>query len=268
MTNVARTLTFCLGLSLPQAALAQSPRLSEILDAQMRTGWKTEQGTHMAALHLQLAPDWITYWRHPGETGIVPQFDWSGSRNLAHARVHWPEPRLFIKSGFQSIGYADELVLPIELTPVTPGQPIELDATMLLGVCDDICIPVDLDLNATMHGAGQQDRAIAAALSSRPGTAKAAGLRAVSCEIAPHQRGLQLSAALDMPQNGANEFALVEMTGAQGPGRSLGSERNGDALMGHMLLPGTTTAIDRSAVRVSVVTEQGTVVHQGCALTD
>ena len=263
-----RTLSLCLALCLPHALHAQSPRLSEILDVQMRPGWKTEQGTHMAALHLRLARDWITYWRHPGESGIAPRFDWSGSRNLAHARVHWPEPRLFLSAGINSIGYAEELVLPIELTPAKHGQPVELDGIMTLGVCNDICIPVDLELRLTAEGAGQPDRTIATALSSRPGSASAAGLRNVSCEISPHRRGLQLSAALDMPRTTDIEFVLVEMTGPQGPGRALGSERDGDALKGHMLLPATIAAIDRSAVRVSVVTERGTVVHQGCGLAN
>lgn len=263
-----RALSLCLALCLPQAGFAQAPRLSDILDAQMRPGWKTEQGTHIAALHLRLARDWITYWRHPGESGIVPEFDWSGSRNLAHARVHWPEPRLFVSAGFRSIGYADEVILPIELTPVRPGQAIELDGVMTLGVCNDICIPVDLELSAMIEGQGRPDRAIAAALSSRPGAARSAGLRNVTCEIAPDRRGILLSAALDMPRMGAEEFVLVEMTGGYQSGRAMPTERHGDALTGHMLLPSGTGAIDRSAVLVSVVSERGTVVHQGCSFNN
>src|SRR5690606_3324502 len=41
-------------------------------------------------LHVALAPGWKTYWRSPGEAGIPPSFDWSGSRNLAAATVLWP----------------------------------------------------------------------------------------------------------------------------------------------------------------------------------
>ncbi len=261
-----RLLTLALTLGLPHAAQAQAPRLSEILEAQMRAGWQTQNGTHIAALHLTLAHDWITYWRHPGESGLAPQFDWSGSRNLAQARVHWPEPRLYIKAGARSIGYSRELVLPIELTPERPGAPIELDATMFLGVCNDICIPVDLALRISVSGAGAHDHRIAEALDSRPGAARAAGLRDVSCDFAPDRRGVVLRAALDMPRMGTEEFVLVEMPGSQMPARALGSKRNGNAIQGQTLFQTKGGGIDRSAVRVSVISERGMVMHQGCSL--
>src|SRR5215470_10644281 len=34
-------------------------------------------------LEIKLAPGWKTYWRSPGEGGMPPRFDWSGSANLA-----------------------------------------------------------------------------------------------------------------------------------------------------------------------------------------
>ncbi len=264
--NLIRSLTLCLSLSLPHVSQAQAPQLSEIIEAQMRPGWRTDQGTHIAALHLRLADDWITYWRHPGESGLVSQFDWSGSRNLAQARIHWPEPRLYIKAGARSIGYSDELVLPIELTPIRSEEPIELDGAMMLGVCNDICIPVDLALRVSVSGAGRHDHVIATALDSRPGNARAAGLRSVACEVSPDRRGLVLSASLDMPRMGAEEFVLVEMAGTQMPARVLGTQRDGDAILGHTLFQTRGAGIDRSAVRVSVISENGTVVHQGCSL--
>ncbi|HZD25518.1 MAG TPA: protein-disulfide reductase DsbD domain-containing protein, partial [Alphaproteobacteria bacterium] len=38
-------------------------------------------------LEFRLAPGWKTYWRNPGESGAPPQFDWSGSGNLADVSV-------------------------------------------------------------------------------------------------------------------------------------------------------------------------------------
>ena len=90
----------CASLWAVGPATAQVPRPSDIVAAEVLPGWRTEQGTIMAALHLRLARDWITYWRHPGESGIAPRLDLSGSGNLAEARVHWPAPRLFTKAGF------------------------------------------------------------------------------------------------------------------------------------------------------------------------
>ncbi|MCC5963921.1 MAG: hypothetical protein JJU09_12425 [Rhodobacteraceae bacterium] len=253
-------------LAVPQLLHAQSPRISEIVEARMKPGWQTDAGTYIAALHLSLAQDWITYWRHPGESGIAPRFDWSESDNLSQARVHWPEPRLFMSSGFHSIGYAGEVVLPIEVTPQIPGTPVELVGIVKLGVCDDICIPADLPLRLTISGEGARVPAIEQALDSRPRAARAAGLRDVACTVEPHSRGLRLSAALELPRQGDDEFVLVEMTGPARPSRALSSSRNGSAITGESVFQMDGGAIDRSSVRVSVVSEDGMLVHQGCSL--
>jgi DsbC/DsbD-like thiol-disulfide interchange protein len=78
-----------------------------------------ENGGHMAAVELQLAPGWKTYWRSPGDAGIPPSFDWSGSENVKSVRLHWPAPEVFEANGMQTIGYHERLVLPVEITPRT-----------------------------------------------------------------------------------------------------------------------------------------------------
>ena len=252
---------------MPLGAQAQAPRLAEIIDTQIRSGWQTSSGTHIAALNMRLAQDWMTYWRHPGESGLVPRLDWSGSQNVAQARILWPEPRLYMKAGFASIGYSREVLLPIEVTPAQPGQPVKLDATLSVGVCNDICIPVDLSLQMDIKGTGRPDRAIATAMESRPRAARNAGLSAVSCTITPEKKGVRLSASLDLPSSGAQEFLLIEMPGVVV--RSLPSQRTGDTLVGHGLIRSSAAqGINRSDIRFSIVSERGTLVHQGCAISD
>lgn len=254
-------------LLLPQAVFGQIPRGDDLVRAQMRSGWQAENGAHLSAVQLRLAPGWMTYWRHPGESGLVPQLDWSGSRNVAQARIIWPEPRLYLKAGFASIGYTGDVILPIEITPNRPDRPVHFSATLRIGVCDDVCIPVDLGLDLALPGQGAHDRDIAAALDRRPSAARAVGLRQVDCTIQPVDRGLRLSAHMQLPRRGIMEFLLVELPGQ--PLRALPSERRGDTLTGHGLLRSSgASAIDRSAVRLSVVSERGTVVHQGCAISD
>ncbi|WP_439562126.1 protein-disulfide reductase DsbD domain-containing protein [Roseinatronobacter sp.] len=253
----------------PFAAKAQSPVPSELVQAGIRSGWKTESGTYIAALHLKLSPDWITYWRHPGESGIAPRLDWGASSNLAQVRIHWPEPRLFLKSGFNSIGYTGELVLPVELTPHDPAAPVGFDATLSIGVCDDICVPVDLRVQTTLTGSGAHDSAIAAALTDRPGAARTAGLRGVSCNLDPDSRGLRLSVQMDIPSTGNQEFLLVELPGQGLRSHILPSSRSGGTITGQTRLrskSGQVGAIDRSAIRISLVSENGTLGHQGCSL--
>lgn len=261
-------LALLLGVLLaPLPALSQSPRVADIVAAQMRPGWKADNGAHIAALHMRLSPDWMTYWRHPGESGLVPRLDWSASRNVESARILWPEPRLYIKAGFASIGYSGDVVLPIEITPSRSGESVHLDATFSFGVCNDICIPVDLSLQLDLNGAGGHDSVIATALNRRPGTARAAGLRSVDCSITPEKKGMRLTASLSMPPSGSREFLLVELPGHST--RVLPSARTGDILTGHGLIRADgATAIDRSNVRLSIISDRGTFQHQGCAISD
>ena len=37
---------------------------------------------HRAGIEIRLAPGWKTYWRYPGDSGVPPRFDFSGSRNV------------------------------------------------------------------------------------------------------------------------------------------------------------------------------------------
>ena len=36
-----------------------------------------------AGVEIKLKAGWKTYWRYPGDAGVPPRFDWSGSENLA-----------------------------------------------------------------------------------------------------------------------------------------------------------------------------------------
>ncbi|MCH8998360.1 MAG: hypothetical protein IID48_08850, partial [Proteobacteria bacterium] len=73
-----------------------------------------EAETLNLGLHFKLEPGWKIYWRSPGEAGYPPSVDWSGSENLAEVRLNWPVPRRFSLFGFETFGYYDEVVLPVD----------------------------------------------------------------------------------------------------------------------------------------------------------
>jgi DsbC/DsbD-like thiol-disulfide interchange protein len=187
---------FCLSGLLGLVVLSASPALAqsqdEVLDAVLVPGWQMPNGHRMAALHLTLAPHWKTYWRAPGEGGIPPQFNWTGSQNLRGVSLHWPSPEVILLQGVQSIGYLDQLVLPLEISAIDPAQPVELRLQMDLGICKDICMPAALTLQATLTGAGAHDARIATALASGPIKAAEAGLDDMACDISPTSDGLRI----------------------------------------------------------------------------
>lgn len=91
-------------------------------------------------LRVRLAPGWKFYWRTPGEGGVPPQFDWSGSQNLKSAQVAWPAPHRIAIGDTDLFGYVDEVVLPVSVTPKNAGTAIDLALRIEFGICKDICI--------------------------------------------------------------------------------------------------------------------------------
>jgi DsbC/DsbD-like thiol-disulfide interchange protein len=200
------TLTLALGLAATLPARAEEPPVS----AQILNGWQTDTGTQMTGLKLHLAPGWKTYWRAPGEAGIPPSFDWSGSDNVKSARIHWPAPHVFETSGLQSIGYAGDVVLPVEFAPRDPGAPMRLVGQVDIGVCRDICVPATLRVDVALAAPGAPDPAIKAALAARPLQAGKAGVKGATCRIEPIRDGLRLTANLVLPPTGGAEAVVIE----------------------------------------------------------
>ncbi|RYH09514.1 hypothetical protein EU800_12370 [Tropicimonas sp. IMCC6043] len=255
-------------LALPRGTAHAGGPSGDVLQAEIRPGWITERGTRMAALHLTLAPGWKTYWRAPGEAGIPPSFDWSGSKNLKSVAYHWPSPQVFESYGLRSVGYIGELVLPIELFPHEKGAPIALRGEVALGICETICMPARLEFDADLAGAGLSDPTIQAALASQPRSAKRAGVRGVHCNLAPIRDGLRLEAEIDMPRLAGEEFAMVEA----GDPRIWVSEpmvrrtAGGLGVTADLVPPaGQPMALDRSELRFTVIAGQDAVDIRGCA---
>lgn len=101
-------------------------------------------------LQIRMRPGFKTYWRSPGDAGIPPRLDWSGSSNLARAQVRWPAPQRFVLAGFNTFGYAEEVVLPIDAELDRPGQALAVKLGLVYGVCHDICVLGEADLALTV----------------------------------------------------------------------------------------------------------------------
>ncbi|THD75967.1 hypothetical protein E7681_05860 [Thalassobius vesicularis] len=262
-----RTLTalaVCMTLAAP--ALAQDQQ-SPVVSLQVLPGWTAEDGTHIAALKIDLAPGWKTYWRAPGDAGIPPMIDWSASANLRAMVPAWPTPKVFSQNGMNSVGYKGDLILPVVLTPRDPGQPITLKGDLQIGICNDICVPAELQFDMALPGSRQRDPQISAALADQPLTAYKAGVGQVSCEIALDKDGLKLTAHLTMPPAGSYEYAVVETADPEVWVAESETTRQGDVLtvrteLVHM--DGGAFALDRSGLRVTVLGSDHAVDIQGC----
>jgi len=249
------------------AAAPAALQQRDLIRAELRPGWVTERGTRMAALHVQLADGWKTYWRIPGEAGIAPRLDFSGSQNLAGVQIHWPRPVIFDQGEFRSIGYVGELVLPLELTPRRAGRPIALSAEINIGICDDICVPVDLTLSAGLRGAGAPDPLIARSLATTAQPAGPAGLRAARCGLEPGARGMELTLRATLPAQGRGEFLVMELPGTGYWLSNSRSWREGGDLIAQARVRapgGAAVSIDRGGVSFTVLSAERMLEHRGC----
>lgn len=258
-----RLLALAALLAAPVHAFSQE----DVVSGQFLSGWRMENGNQMAAMDLRLSPGWKTYWRAPGEAGIPPEFDWTGSENIKAVRIHWPSPSVFHSNGLQTVGYHDALMLPVEITPQDPSRPVTVRLRVDLGVCKDICMPAELGFAGQLPAAGKPDAAIRAALADQPRRGAEAGLRAISCTVAPIEDGLRLTARIDLPQLAANEVVVIENRDRSIWVSEAETERQGGLLVSSadMVPPGGGAfALDRKGLTVTVLGEGKAVEIAGC----
>lgn len=258
-------LALCAALSLPGLAAAESaaalpPGMER---AELLGGWQTDSGNRMAALRIALDDGWKTYWRTPGDAGIPPQFDFAGSQNVADVIFHWPTPQVFDLNGTRSVGYDDELILPLEVVPADPTQPVTLSAGVDLGICNDICVPVSVALAADLVGPGAPDPLIRAALTEQP---KPLDLHA-RCLIEPIADGMRVTAAIALPAGTGPEVALFELPSTPVWISEAVSRRDGGVLTAMAeFVPDDARPfdLDPTDVRITVLNGKGASEIRGC----
>lgn len=122
--------------------------------ARLVAGVSTTGVTPSAPFGLEIVLDdgWKTYWQAPGPQGYPPRLDWSGSDNVAGAEIIWPTPERFTILGYDSIGYKEAALLPMNVTFKDPTKPARIRLTVDYLTCAEICIPqfaeLELDVPA------------------------------------------------------------------------------------------------------------------------
>jgi DsbC/DsbD-like thiol-disulfide interchange protein len=124
----------------------------------------------LGGIAFQLQPGWKTYWRTPGDSGVPPRFDFSKSDNVEAVTVLWPAPHKFDDgAGGVSLGYHDQIVLPLRIVAKAVDKPVTLRAEINYAVCEKLCIPVDASAELAFNSvASTEDSALFAALDTVP----------------------------------------------------------------------------------------------------
>jgi|SRR5580700_26434 DsbC/DsbD-like thiol-disulfide interchange protein len=124
----------------------------------------------LGGIAVQLDPGWKTYWRTSGDSGVPPRFDFSKSDNIEAVTVLWPAPTKFDDgAGGTSLGYHDQVVLPLRIVTKNADKPATLRADISYAVCEKICIPIEANAELAFASvASTEDSVLFAALDTVP----------------------------------------------------------------------------------------------------
>ena len=209
MKNIGRTLwaaaaACSIATALPARADDASPWSGDSHSAiRLVAGANTAGAAPLrSGVEIKLQPGWKTYWRYPGDSGVPPRFDFSGSENLKAAKVLYPAPHLFSDESGNSLGYKDSVTFPLQVTPKQAGKPVKLQLKLDYAICEKLCVPAQ----------GSAELALATGDSAQDETLRAAEAR-VPQKVTAAQAGLTVRRV----NNAAKPLIMVDLKAPAGP---------------------------------------------------
>src|SRR5580700_7361957 len=123
---------------------------------------KSADATYLhAGVEIRLDAGWKTYWREPGDSGVPPTFDFTGSENVKSVTVEWPAPEKFPDgAGGNSIGYMGRVVLPLRVFANDAAKPSLLRLQLAYAICGNLCVPAEAKLGIALSGNGAEESMI------------------------------------------------------------------------------------------------------------
>jgi DsbC/DsbD-like thiol-disulfide interchange protein len=96
-----------------------------------------------AGIEVRLGAGWKTYWRYPGDSGVPPDIQFAGSENVERVELRWPAPMSFAEADTRSIGYTDDVILPLRVRRHDAGKPAMLSLQIKYAICERLCVPAE-----------------------------------------------------------------------------------------------------------------------------
>jgi thiol:disulfide interchange protein/DsbC/DsbD-like thiol-disulfide interchange protein len=133
-------------------------------------------------LQITHKPEWHTYWKNPGDSGLPTQLTWTLPPGIEAGEIAWPLPHKLPVGPLMNYGYEGTVLLPVPLTVTPAFRPsrlgdteIQLKASWL--VCQKECIPEEGSFTLKLPARGStalQGGEFQAALATTPKPLKSA----------------------------------------------------------------------------------------------
>ncbi len=128
-------------------------------------------------LQIKHQPEWHTYWKNSGDSGLPTQLEWTLPPGVLAGDIAWPLPKKISLGKLVNYGYEGTLLLPVPLTitpdfkpsRLNPELTVKLKASWL--VCRKECIPEEGEFTLSIPVKGStalNSAAFDAALAAQP----------------------------------------------------------------------------------------------------
>jgi len=128
-------------------------------------------------LQLTHQPEWHTYWKNPGDSGLATTLQWTLPAGVTAGEIAWPLPKKIPLGNLTNYGFDGTVLLPVPLSITSAFKPsllnndleIKLKANWL--VCRLECVPQDGEfvLHVPVRGStALNSAAFAASLKAQP----------------------------------------------------------------------------------------------------
>ena len=137
------------------SAVVQTEQVRAELIAYAPQGIGINQSLTLGLL-LQHQPDWHTYWKNPGDSGLATELTWTLPKGMVAGVAQWPTPTRIRIGRLANFGFENMVLLPVPVD-VTSGfaaaaqagdVTIRLKASWL--VCRQECIPQEGEFALTL----------------------------------------------------------------------------------------------------------------------
>ncbi len=104
------------------STVVNTPQLRAELVAHAPQGVQAGQPVWVG-LQLTHQPEWHTYWRNPGDSGLPTQIELNLPAGITAGEVKWPLPHKLKAGNLTNYGYDKTVLLAVPLTVSKPNQP-------------------------------------------------------------------------------------------------------------------------------------------------
>jgi DsbC/DsbD-like thiol-disulfide interchange protein len=100
-------------------------------------------------LHIVREDGWHTYWKHPGDVGIVPSIKWELPAGYSTGKIIFQPPQRVSMFDIRANGHTGEtlFLIPFSIPPLTSVKELEIKGVCSWMACSYTCMPASTPLS-------------------------------------------------------------------------------------------------------------------------